>query len=282
MVLTLQLDMSEQDLKCCVEVCDKNLDLNYWDTQYKNQTTGWDLGAASPAFINWAAKQADKSKSILIPGCGNAYEAKMLWDMGFENITVIDIAPTIASKLRKQFADTKMNVITGDFFELEGEFDFILEQTFFCALPPQMRLQYVFKMHQLLAANGKLVGILFNREFEQGPPFGGNSAEYHSLFGAAFTVDTVKNNDLSIAARANSEVWVEFTKNNEISVQLITLNGITCSGCQKDATAALLAIDGCLQALINSNYAQLLVVSTNHISRNAIADALAYNPKISF
>ena len=38
-------------------------------------------------------------------------------------------------------------------------------------------------MHALLLANGKLVGILFNREFEQqGPPFGGSKSQYEPMF----------------------------------------------------------------------------------------------------
>jgi hypothetical protein len=32
------------DESCCVVSCDKPLDQDYWDAQYKAKTTGWDLG----------------------------------------------------------------------------------------------------------------------------------------------------------------------------------------------------------------------------------------------
>ncbi|HAU55060.1 MAG TPA: SAM-dependent methyltransferase, partial [Sphingobacterium sp.] len=31
------------------------LDENYWDERYKTKSTGWDIGYASPAIINYAA-----------------------------------------------------------------------------------------------------------------------------------------------------------------------------------------------------------------------------------
>lgn len=42
----------------------------------------------------------------------------------------------------------------------------LMEQTFFCAINPSLRKDYVAKMHELLAPNGKLVGVLFDKEFE--------------------------------------------------------------------------------------------------------------------
>ena len=41
----------------------------------------------------------DKTASILIPGCGNAYEAEYLLANGFKNITIIDIAPSLVAQL---------------------------------------------------------------------------------------------------------------------------------------------------------------------------------------
>ena len=121
----------------------------------------------------------DTRISVLIPGCGNTYEAEYLLEKGFTNITVIDIAPTLVEKLKEKFKNTTaIRIIQGDFFEHKGSYDLILEQTFFCALPPQMRQKYVWKMHHLLSKNGKIAGLLFNRSFEISPPFGGNTTEY--------------------------------------------------------------------------------------------------------
>lgn len=100
----------------------------------------------------------------------------------------------------------------GDFFEHQSVYDLIFEQTFFCALPPTFRMQYVSKMHQLLEADGMLVGLLFNRIFEQGPPFGGNRNEYIALFSPMFELIQIEVCQNSILPRAQNELWFEFRK----------------------------------------------------------------------
>lgn len=73
---------------------EKILDQEYWNKQYTSNTTGWDLGKVSPPIKEYIDTLEDKNTSILIPGCGNTYEAEYLLEKGFTNVTVIDIAPT--------------------------------------------------------------------------------------------------------------------------------------------------------------------------------------------
>lgn len=191
----------------------KSLDQEYWDIQYKTNAIGWDLGKVSPAIKEYIETLENKNTRILIPGCGNSYEAEHLLNQGFTNITVIDIAPTLIENLQKKFQNNpNIQIILGDFFEHHGQYDLIIEQTFFCALPPTMREQYVLKMHKHLSDNGKLVGLLFNKIFESGPPFGGSHTEYQKLFENYFDflqMDLCQN---SIKPRANSELFIEFQK----------------------------------------------------------------------
>jgi len=192
---------------------EKLLDQEYWDKQYTSNATGWDLGKVSPPIKEYIDTLENKNTNILIPGCGNTYEAEYLLEQGFTNITVIDIASTLVKRLQKKFKNNpNIKIILGDFFEHKGQYDLVIEQTFFCALPPAMREQYVRKMHQLLSDNGKLVGLLFNKSFESGPPFGGSQAEYEQLFNNYFEflqMDLCQN---SIKPRANSELFIEFLK----------------------------------------------------------------------
>jgi SAM-dependent methyltransferase len=137
--------MSEE--KCCVITCDLPLDQNYWDNQYQANATGWDLGQVSPPIKTYIDTIENKDAKILIPGCGNTYEAEYLLQLGFTNVTVIDIAPTLVENLKQKFANNKnIIVVLGDFFEHQGNYDYIIEQTFFCALPPPMRQKYTWKM----------------------------------------------------------------------------------------------------------------------------------------
>ena len=185
----------------------------FWDYQYKADTMGWDLGKVSPPIKSYIDTLTDKNSRILIPGCGNSYEAEYLLEQGFINVTLIDIAPTLVKKLKNKFkGNSNINVILADFFEHHGEYDLILEQTFFCALPPTMRQKYVSKMHQLLTKEGKIAGLLFNRTFESGPPFGGSLEEYEKLFKNAFDFLKIEECKNSVAPRAGFELWIEFQK----------------------------------------------------------------------
>jgi len=189
------------------------LNQEYWDSHYKANTTGWDLGNVSPPIKSYIDTLEDKNTSILIPGCGNSYEAEYLLNQGFTNVTVIDIAPTLVKNLRLKFENNpNINVVLGDFFEHEGKYDLIIEQTFFCALPPTMRKQYVVKMHQILSENGKLAGLLFNKNFDSGPPFGGSQAEYELLFADRFHFLKMELCHNSMVKRANNELFIEFQK----------------------------------------------------------------------
>lgn len=192
---------------------EKSLDQEYWENQYKTKATGWDLGKVSPPLKEHFEVIENKDSRILIPGCGNSYEAEYLLSLGFTDITVIDIAPTLIESLQGKFENNpSIKIILGDFFEHQGEYDLIIEQTFFCALPPKMRENYVSKIHQLLSFKGKLVGLLFNKTFESGPPFGGSQTEYEQLFEAKFEILRMDLCLNSIIPRANSELFIEFQK----------------------------------------------------------------------
>ncbi len=269
----------EED-KCCVVTCDIPLNKTYWDNQYQAHATGWDLGEIAPPIKSYIDKLQDKSISILIPGCGNSYEAEYLLQQGFTNVTVLDIAPTLVNTLRKKFENNKNStVVLGDFFKHQGKYDLIIEQTFFCALPPTMRQKYVWKMHQLLSEKGKLAGLLFNRDFEVSPPFGGNLKEYESLFQKAFIFNAIATATNSVLARANAELFIEFQKNNFVQVNLYDFEGITCTGCKTTVTNKFLEIDGVLNVSMNADFSEILMVTKKEIPLKKLQEMVSYDEK---
>lgn len=191
-----------------------NLDENFWDTKWKNHETGWDIGHASPAIVSFFENHQNKNVKILIPGCGNAHEAEALSQLGFTNISVLDIAPTAVENLKYKFQNNRnIQVLHGNFFEHQEQYDILVEQTFFCAISPALRVEYVEKAHSILSENGKIVGVMFQIEFEkQGPPFGGNREEYKNLFQNKFEIKTLENCYNSIEPRKDKEVFVHFIK----------------------------------------------------------------------
>lgn len=191
------------------------MNADYWNTRYIKGETGWDMGIVSPPLKAYIDQLENKELRILIPGGGNSYEAAYLWEQGFQQITVLDIATVVVSQLQQKFAGTGIQVLAEDFFSHHAQYDLILEQTFFCALDPTLRKQYVQHMYQLLDNQGRLAGVLFNREFtHSGPPFGGNMKEYKALFETFFHFNTFEPCYNSHPARQGSEVFINFTRLN--------------------------------------------------------------------
>lgn len=184
----------------------------FWQNRWQTNQTGWDLGEPSRPLIEYANSLKITDLRILIPGCGSGHEAGWLLENGFSDITLSEISPEAVARLRQKFGD-RLTVVEGDFFELPGEFDLIFEQTFFCALPPARRPDYVLKMSELLRPGGRLVGVLFDCDFEKaGPPFGGSREEYVALFGGHFHFSTFEPCRNSAAPRAGSELFIDFLK----------------------------------------------------------------------
>jgi len=191
-----------------------NLSKEFWDNRYKTKDIRWDIGDISTPLQHYFDQLRDKSIKILIPGGGNSYEAEYLHVNGFQNVYVIDISEVALSNLKKRvptFPTT--HLIHQDFFELNDTFDLIIEQTFFCALHPNLRTSYAEKMSQLLRSKGKLVGLLFNDAlYDDRPPFGGSKKEYITYFKPLFVLKVFDNCYNSIASRKDRELFINLVK----------------------------------------------------------------------
>lgn len=189
------------------------MDAHYWNSRYLMEETGWDIGYANKALTNYVLKcHPDRSTKILIPGAGHAYEAEYLWELGYKNIYITDLAEKARNNfLHRVNSFPEGQYILTDFFEHYSKYHLILEQTFFCALDPSLRMAYTKKMRELLAENGKIAGVLFNFEKPQGPPFGGSKEEYEQCFAPFFEIHKMEDCYASIAPRQGNELFFEMS-----------------------------------------------------------------------
>ena len=191
-----------------------DLSEEFWENKYKKNKIGWDLGSISPPLKAYFDQLTDKDLKILIPGGGNSHEAEYLFNKGFKNVFVVDLAKSALENIKKRvpsFPDSQL--IHANFFDLEITFDLIIEQTFFCAINPELRQNYASKMNHLLNENGKLVGLLFDAKLnEDHPPFGGSKKEYLSYFDAYFSLDIFNECYNSYPNRQEMELFIKFTK----------------------------------------------------------------------
>lgn len=188
----------------------------FWSEKYQAGETGWDLGEVSPPIKAYIDQLESKALSILIPGAGNAYEAAYLHEQGFTDVTVLDLAEEPLANLKKRIPDfPESKLVQQDFFEHKGHYDLILEQTFFCALDPSLRMDYINKMEALLNIKGKLSGLLFDfRLTDEGPPFGGDADAYSLAFQEQFKIKTLEPCYNSIKPRLGRELFIIFEKKN--------------------------------------------------------------------
>ena len=188
----------------------------FWQQRYENNSIQWDMGEVSPplkAYIDQLPESA-KQQAILVPGAGNAYEVGYLYEQGFTNVTLVDFAPAPIEAFATRYPNFPTEqLICADFFELSSnqyQFDWVLEQTFFCAINPQRRDEYVRQMARLLKPKGELVGLLFDKDFgHTHQPFGGDKEEYEQRFKSHFDIEIMEPCYHSHPARQGSELFIK-------------------------------------------------------------------------
>ena len=143
----------------------KNNDINkssFWEDRYEKGEIGWDLGSETPVFS--AISETLKPGSVCILGCGNGYDAISFSKKGF-NVTAVDFAETPIKNINNIANNLSLtiNTIQQDIFDLtpkyNNSFDYILEQTCFCAIDPKNRDQYSNLAYDLLKVSGRLIEL---------------------------------------------------------------------------------------------------------------------------
>ena len=191
-----------------------DLNSSYWNKRYLTDDFGWDIGTCSTPLQQYIDQLHNKELTILIPGAGNAYEAEYLYGLGFKHVCVLDFAEEPLQRFKERLpAFPTDQLIAQDFFKHEGQYDLIIEQTFFCALSPELRPKYVQQMHCLLKPGGRLAGVLFNDPMNADkPPFGGSINEYRQLFEPVFKINVLEPCYNSIKPRWGREAFIIFEK----------------------------------------------------------------------
>jgi len=187
----------------------------FWQKRWIDNKTGWDIGYAAPPITDLIDTLTDRDIRILIPGAGNGYEAEYLHKAGFGNVYVMDIAAMPLENLSKRVPDFPgEHLLNENFFEHKGLYDLIIEQTFFIAIDPALRHEYVRKMKELLKPGGHLTGLLIFRNDPSpgGPPYVDTKENYFKYFEGEFEINKFEIAQNSIKPRAGWEVFIDMVK----------------------------------------------------------------------
>ena len=190
-----------------------NDEVEFWQSRYIAGKTPWDFRGVPDAPARWlAARQS--AGSVLIPGCGSAYELKAFHEAGWD-VLGLDYTPAAVERARANLGPLGDRVILADFFahDFAGtRFDLVYERTFLCALPPHRWPAYIDRMHELLLPGGQLAGFFFFGEQSDPPPYPLTRAQQDMLFGSSFAVDIDDEVADSIALFAGRERWQVWRK----------------------------------------------------------------------
>jgi SAM-dependent methyltransferase len=190
-----------------------------WRRYYQEEKTAWDLGEPSPPFVRLYQEKGIKKGKIAVPGCGKGHEVLYFAREGFE-VTAIDFADEALDIVKKRLdeAGLKAELVKDDFLklspQLNGSFDYILEQTCYCAIEPLKRADYVRSAHRLLREGGEYIALFYDIDNPDGPPFGTSSEDVRQRFSPYFKLEHFEKSARSSFMRAGKEWLARFRKLN--------------------------------------------------------------------
>ncbi len=190
-----------------------------WQGHYESNDLGWDLGQVAPPFVKlWQEEKLPVGK-VLVPGCGRGHEVVFLAENGFE-VTAIDFSEGAVTYLENALnkRNLKGRVLHQDFFSLDdshdGVYDLVLEQTFFCAISPWQRMDYVLNVARILRPGGMLVGLFYHTDKEGGPPYNTTREDIETNFSKNFEIQELDKTSLSAEQRKDKE-WLGIFKKKD-------------------------------------------------------------------
>lgn len=162
-----------------------------WESRYRSGDTPWDEGFAAPPLTEFLARHPILGR-VLVPGAGSGHDVRALAAAGAA-VTGLDLSETAVRLARSITATGGETYELGDLFDLpeswNSRFDWVVEHTCFCAIPPRRRDDYTSAITRLLKPGGHYLGIFYlNPAAPQGPPHRTTREEVARLFDPSFTL----------------------------------------------------------------------------------------------
>ncbi len=143
----------------------------FWDQRFAAGIMPWDFGGVPPDLVAWLATPRGRMRA-LVPGCGSAYEARRLAELGHD-VTAIDFSDAALAAALKVMGPFSDALVKADFFAFQpAVFDLVYERAFLCALPRTRWPDWGARMSTLVRSGGALAGFFYFDDNRRGPPFG--------------------------------------------------------------------------------------------------------------
>ncbi len=183
---------------------------DFWCKRFGEGITPWDAGCVPNAFADFVVRQP-APLDTLIPGCGSAWEARHLVDLGWP-VTALDFSPVAVATARAVLGTAAVDLVCADFFTFSPDrpYQLLYERAFLCALPRKLWAEWGRRVAELLPTGGLLAGYFFICDQPMGPPFGILPGQLDELLAPNFTriEDTAVDDSIPVfAGRERWQVW---------------------------------------------------------------------------
>ena len=165
----------------------------YWEQRYQTKDMPWEKGAPSPGLVDFLAMNPDLQRGTVgVPGCGSGHDVREFAKAGFAAFG-FDLAPSAIALAEAQTkaAGLAAQFTLADFLQDEPpqKFDWLFEHTFFCAIQPGERDDYVRAVLRWLKPGGFYLAVNYILiEGDDGPPFRTSRAEQLERFSPHFAL----------------------------------------------------------------------------------------------
>ncbi len=192
---------------------DVNQFVDFWQGRYESGQTSWDLQGPSPHLQAFAQDHPEVFQGKwLVPGAGRGHDAAFIASPGAD-VTAIDYAPGAVEAAGQLYP--ALDYRQADIFNLDeafnAKFDGVFEHTCFCAINPKRRPDYVAMATKVLKPGGVLLGVFWEHDDPDGPPFSTTPEELRSLFSQYFQAIHVSPVVQNTPGRTGQEYWVQMT-----------------------------------------------------------------------
>lgn len=190
----------------------------YWEEKYLALDTSWDLGGPTPIFVRLAGEYPPGK--LCIVGCGRGYDAIHFAKAGFE-VTAVDFSESAIRAVEELATKEKVKVaaLCEDIFNLSDThanyFDYVIEQTCYCAIDPLRRGDYERTIREILKPGGHLIGLWFPLDKTPemgGPPYAVNIPDVKAMFNQGWQLSREEFPVDSVLPRQGREKLIVFKK----------------------------------------------------------------------
>lgn len=209
------------------------MDVEFWHQRWQLGEIGFHQKQVHRFLLEQLAKlHLEPGDRLLVPLCGKSLDLTWLAGQGFEVVGVELSRLAIEAFFAEQqlepqrssrgpfevWRSGRIELLEGDLFDLTlqscGPLQAIYDRAALVALPEELRPRYAAKLAELLSPGGELLltSYAYRQDEMVGPPFTVPFSEIKLLFGGAFAIELLHEEDAlalhpGLQARGVSVLW---------------------------------------------------------------------------